>query len=494
MRATLAVAGLCLLAVLGAPTVHAAAPAGFPSFHPGYPPPPDWTGPVFSLSQDYPAEEPAPEAYPWLEIDFETRPFDYLRAVLAYGVEGNVEVDWRVAENTVRPWYHAPWMHTGCGGREFARGMTRERSSRPRELHPDQTEWVDNWAVGIYNAPGGWVLGQVWGGPVPEPTLTDFPLGTVGFKLLFTAATAEEVPYLANSLAWQAHIYPATGDNPCSDPVAERPRVMREMLLLQLDVAIRDERSEETGWVFGTFVYDASQPGESPFDRLVPVGLMWGNDPGVAEEMNREGAFVNPALTESIVNADLVRGDDFPPERAFVTHFGLGGRVNGPVDNPISSCMSCHGLAASPSQVVVPRGVSGPAAYRAADLATFFTNVPPGPIDTGSFVRLDYSLQIGFGIRAHALCTNDPDLEGCGTVAVAMAEAVTEDAAPLEPGAAISREGEALETVVREEEAPPPPAEPVEPEPAPGSRSWLWILLAAVVLLTLLWLVRRKRT
>lgn len=462
----------------------------FPSVHPGYPPPADWAGPVFSLSQAYPPGPPPPEEQPWRDIDFKTDGFRYLRAVLDYAVEGNVEVDWNVASNAVRPWYHAPWMHSGCGGREFARGLTRERSSRPGELHPNQTSFVDNWAVGIYNAPGGFIVGQVWKDhAAPDPAQANFPEGTVGIKLLLTAATPEQAPYLANSLVWQANIYPDTGSNPCSKPLSERPRQMRQLSLLQVDVAVRDSRAEETGWVFGTFIYDAAAEGETVFDRLVPVGVMWGNDPPVLEEMKRDGAFVNAALQQSVVNPELIRGgESWPENRAFVTHFGLGGRVNGPVDNKISSCTSCHGLAAVPSQAVVPSGINRPEDYRDNDFKHFFANVEPGAVNTGAFTRLDYSLQLAFGIRNHAECTGDPAGEGCGPMPeLSAAPPKAVKAMALAAGVEISRGGDPAAA-----EWQAPAAAETGSASSLGIPSWLWIAGGVLILCGLLVLFMKR--
>src|ERR1051326_2926948 len=136
------------------------AAATFPDAH--EPPPGDWTGHVFKLSQDYPSVPPAAADGPWLKFDFRTDPGRYIAAVYAYVLEGNVEADWDVQNNLVRKWYHAPWMHAGDHGREYIRGLTRERTTpRPPagqngELGPAQTACAQNWAVGFFNAPGGY--------------------------------------------------------------------------------------------------------------------------------------------------------------------------------------------------------------------------------------------------------------------------------------------------------------------------------------------------
>ena len=55
------------------------------------------------------------------------------------------------------------------------------------------------------------------------------------------------------------------------------------MRLAQIDFGIRDPRfNGTTGWVYGTFMY-FNDSGAVPADwksKLLPVGLMWGNDHG----------------------------------------------------------------------------------------------------------------------------------------------------------------------------------------------------------------------
>jgi hypothetical protein len=339
-------------------------------------PPANWTGPVFHLSQNYPTALPTPEQYPWKQIDFKTLPMDYLHAVLAYCLEGNVTPsgDFDINQNPVRHWYHAPWMHPN---REFIHGMTSERRSRPGELAPTQTQMWQNWAVGMYNAPGGFVIGRVWANPnAPNPSSAAFPDGTVAFKLLFTQAPASQVPYLANDFEWIADINRiSTGGAP---PVSLR--------LLQIDVAVRDTRADSTtGWVFGTFTYDAQEPGTTPWQRIVPIGLMWGNDP--------TRLFNGQPLIETKINPNL----RMPQHLGY----GVGGqkRLNGPVDNPASSCLSCHSTAAvslNPPRPTIP-GVP-PNNPTHQQLATYFRNIKSGTPFSPGYTSLDDSLQLQVGI------------------------------------------------------------------------------------------------
>lgn len=344
--------------------------AQFPDAHDS--PPAGWTGPVFHLRQDYPQTLPPTGSRPWTSISFKTKPNDYLKAVLGYALEGNKEVDFVVQNNATRGWYHAPWMHAGPSGREFIHGLTHERSSRPRELHPNQTSTFDNWAVSVYNPRGGYTLGRVWKDPdSPNPSAAKFPVGSVSIKLIFTEATVAQVPYLAGSVEWQADVNRASGSGP-------RPTLR----LLQVDVAVRDSRATSTtGWVFGTFVYDGNAPGATPWDRLVPIGLMWGNDPTLVG--------TTQALKETRINADL----EIPQ------HLGFEKRVNGPIDNPRSSCLSCHSTAQIQPDLSKASRDAIPAANASLQtLRLYFRNVKSGvPFDAGA-LSLDYSLQLQNGI------------------------------------------------------------------------------------------------
>jgi hypothetical protein len=331
--------------------------------------PSGWTGPVFKLRQDYPSTKPAVGPKPWKSFNFKTQPIPYLQSVLSYCKEGNVDVDFELKKNTMRNWYHAPWLHTTSNGREFVHGLTGERSSRAHELAPTQTGIFANWAVGFYNAPGGYIIGKVWKDPnSPKPSAAVFPDGTVACKLLFTTAPVSQVPYLQNSFEWQANVSTTSG-GPCS---------IQTVRLLQVDVAIRDSRANSTtGWVFGTFVYDGNVTGATLWDRLVPVGLMWGNDPNVTEETKTSTTH----LTQSYVNPSVG-----PPQ-----HLGRAGRLNGPVDNPKSSCLSCHSTAEWQAlSNTVPD---------ATNVMRWFRNIKATEAFDSGQRSLGYSLQLAVGIE-----------------------------------------------------------------------------------------------
>lgn len=386
----------------------------FPSYNANYPPPSN-APEVFELSQDYP-KTLKEENYPWLKIDFKKNPEEYMKAVLQYSLEGNIEVNFKGQDNKIRKWFHAPWLHddgryapTGeyiGNGREYTHGLTRERSTPKFEIHTLQDVELESWAVGMYNAPGGYAIGQVWNSPAanPNPEKANFPEGTVSCKLLFTDGTVDKVPFLKNTLEWTANIYPC---NPTASSCTNKKRINRTVRLLQIDISIKDKRATDTGWVFGTFMYDASNPGKTVWERMVPVGLSWGDDVKVTTDLNKDGAFINKDIKESYINASLIEIKDKQyKDEAYMRYHGLGGRLNGPVDNPVSSCISCHGQAGVNAKGV-PMAMGDFSKkrtnYPMSSFNLYFTNVKPGSykrtFNGADYTTLDYSLQLSAGIR-----------------------------------------------------------------------------------------------
>lgn len=343
-------------------------------------PPADYKGPVFKLSQDYPQQLPAEENLPWMKYDFKTQMPEYMAAVLDYILDGNVEANFAAQKNETRKWFHAPWLHYGVSGREYTHGLTMERNSRPGELSYGQTKQYQNWGIGMYNPRGAYTLGQVWKDPEnPNVSNVKFPEGAVSFKLLFTEAPVKDVPYLKGSPELTANIYKES-----ASPMPEdMPKSLRNVRLLQIDVAIKDKRATETGWVLGTFVYDGKMNNPNPWRNVKPVGVAWGNDPDVT----RMKAFLGETLKEQTLSRD----PELPPQ-----HLGWGGRLNGPVDNPNSSCMSCHSKAEWPQKDVMPPKTYE---YDSKDFMKWFSNVKGGESYTPGSNSLDYSLQLSEGLK-----------------------------------------------------------------------------------------------
>jgi hypothetical protein len=351
-------------------------------------PPKNSDTPVFHLSKDYPHQPPRPltekcpqDECPWLYINVNFKPqfptkdnpiqppswhgqgWDtYLAAILKYVREGqtddlNNQDGWRIQVNGKTRWYNVPWMaYDPTAGREYVHGTTNERTAGLAELigpthspHPlgiiaGESEdcrkkypfGFESWSVGYYNAYGGYSLGRsIPATGVPQlgehmgslmPAGLPFPEGTMVVKILTSSVPAECITYLKNSPAWQVdrHKYSADKGYQCE-------REVQISHVVQVDVAVADSRSP-IGWVYGTFAYDGDTPGTTFWDHLVPLGLQWGSDPWTFPAVPRT---VSLPIQQSVINPDV---DTFQ-------HLGCQDRLAGPVDNPQSSCTSCHASA-----------------------------------------------------------------------------------------------------------------------------------------------------
>ncbi len=386
----------------------------FPSYDKAFAPSEEWcrNNPdkkVFQLSQNFKqAAKSSDEEFPWKKyaVDLKTDWKNYLFAALRYAYEGNIEKDWFVQENERRKWFHAPWMHTTKNGREFLRGLTQERSSCLKELtegaacEVDESRPIQNWAVSVYNEPGGYYFAKVWqemynagldaSKPNPKPNPKNFgdegfPEGTVAVKLLFTAG---ELDYLKNSPVWEADIN--RGKTP--------PQKMR---LLQIDIAVKDKVSP-TGWIFGTFIHHDDAPemeysgtlaeDKKVWLKMIPVGMIFGNDVGEFPELKEP--------FETFLNETI------PVKQ----HYGCEKRLNGPVDNARSSCISCHALAEVAQDFKPISFKEKMNCETQEDIKFWFKNINPASknADEKTFSKssaarkifsLDYSLQLSKGIE-----------------------------------------------------------------------------------------------
>ncbi|WP_371180619.1 hypothetical protein [Xanthomonas sacchari] len=375
-----------------------AASAGrFPDF--GYAPPATYKGPLFQLSQDYPQQPPSgplPAFFQKLPKPL-TNDFEawrgYADAVKTYCLEGNVESDWYVQNNKVRRWYHAPWQHYGPLGREGVHGLTKEAQIQVKQLAPTQLTSGQTFAVGIYNDVGAYTFGQVWKDPQnPDPSFTTKPNtfrdGTVVCKALFADVDLSQVPFLQNPVLWNAWV---------TNSFKSADRAFKQVALIQMDFAVRDSRVPGTGWIFGTFQYNGAVSGKPGWQNLVPVGVMFGNDPQNTgnDYTNKQPTQtrINPRILQSAINANV---KELPP-----THLGWNGRLNGPVDNPISSCMSCHMTAESPQLSPMNPTFQAPdkvPPVGSKEWMRWFQNVPAGQPFDAAAKSTDYSLQLAGGI------------------------------------------------------------------------------------------------
>lgn len=361
---------LLLSACNGTPTEEPgeSASAPDPFALPAPPPSSVYDGPLFAMSADYPRDtDPAPEQQ-WRDALAEgpltvENANAYLLAAKAHIADDMKTLlfdypEWDAAE---AGWYTQPWeasirepIHGTFVGSTFDEDMFPESG-----LKGEMTTHV----LTLYDEVAGRSLGNVWGDtaldPVPaiESGGQQIPEGGIVVKPAFTTADGALWPPMEGAYPWEIYAKPGDGSS--------GPPELQEVSLFQFDIIVKDSvAAPKTQWVFGTLVYDKDAPGDD-WDKMVPLGVMWGNDPDVIspETCNPTApigdASACPELSETWINPSA-------PAYAKET-LGWGGRLSGPNDGAVdtnaaiqtagggstaydgryamSSCMSCHGPA-----------------------------------------------------------------------------------------------------------------------------------------------------
>ncbi len=376
--------------------------------------------PLFRLKTDFPQEKP--EAMPaFFSIDFKAEPLKYIEAVRDYAFEGNLP-DWDPFRNKTRNWYHIPWLHpttTGSnayppnGGTEGFRGLIKEAPVGAYQLGPDEVGVKGDYsvyAVTLINDMAGYAMYRMWKDPEnPNPKALDkrypeggFPEGTVFAKLLFTDAPkgTDKVDYLVNPLQWKAYI--------TNNFWVDSTRSVNTVNLLQMDISVRDPRADRsptnpqgTGWVFGTFCYNGKLDNANKFMNLVPVGLMWGNDPDNKVNMTNPFPPIRTVVNDDLKETVIFESVNLPPQ-----HLGWNGRLNGPADLNTVSCLSCHNAAQYPQITslvpdgAVPDGGQAPPIPGGTEAwMKWFQNLDCGTSLDDRVYSTDFSFQVAIALQ-----------------------------------------------------------------------------------------------
>lgn len=475
-------------------------PWQFPDYHMqgNFEFPSTFTGQPFELSQSYPTQEPpyASDEYGWLDVDVtnldattdEGAALEYLEAVQDYVYRDNIENGW--TPDPANPlWFHAPWLDSGGNGREYIHGLTHELDIEPSLIGgvDDGDKRYSTWAVAAYNDRGAYGFGQVWCQPdapvltalQPDPKQANsFLNGTVVWKLLFTTAppTDPNMSYLEGTEIWDADIW--VDNDHMTDPPKDRPRLhtideIGKVHLIQMDVAVRDDRLPY-GWAFGTFTYSADWEGDTVWQRMAPVGLQWGNDPGVTPQDLENGT---RTLRQSWIDERVADKARFPGN-----HLGWGGRLAGPVDNQGSSCMSCHQTSGDPQAPILAEVPQGQTLTDGIKLA-WFVNVPAGvPFGDPNRISTDYSLQMSMGYQNWMTATCDPAV-------IEATESARGDS--VTPPADVARDAcsELRDEFERADRAQAVLAGAPGGTSSPSTWTWVLIVLGVGVVLLLPWMI-----
>lgn len=312
-----------------------------------------YNNPLFVLSHDYPTAVKSVDNPSWQESlrgkpISESNVFAYMDALKKY-IEPNIvpffkdNKKWTAAKYG---WFNEPWM----GSEREAILGTYLGNGNGANMFKSLKEDEAGYALVLYDSTAAYTVGQIWGKTGQKVNLANdaaqFKEGSVIVKFAFSNINYPNWPVMKDAQTFSIYDTIATKENP------KLGYQIRKVSFFQMDVIVKDSKTApKTGWVYSTFVYDMNAKGTF-WDKMVPLGAMWGNDPDVKSPI----APPYPKLYETVINPNA-------PSYSTET-LGWGGRLSGPNDGavaqeavdintgkkyknlPVSSCMSCH----SPAQ------------------------------------------------------------------------------------------------------------------------------------------------
>ncbi|WP_413290109.1 hypothetical protein [Bdellovibrio sp. HCB337] len=309
--------------------------------------------PLFKLRADYNRNPQRPDPKPWAGLDLkdQRQALKFTLLVQKYFYENMAnqnpnkrDFNFIAQNNKQRYWCHMPWMHVGAAGREAIHGMTKERDLVPSKRIPTYQNATpgSNWGVAYFNGEGCDAIGEVFGSqgnhrPEPDFTKSTFRDGTVITKMLFTTARFSEIEH---AYKWRATV---------SD-VGSTERSVQDVRHIQMDIAVKDLSLKGTDptlghWIMAGFYYDPNYDFEKELKAVLGEENPLKSIPNLPKELLKmrpigvQTGFDSPEKNESLI---------FPGAYAN----GSGGRLNGPADNPKTSCLGCHAAAGTGASMI----------------------------------------------------------------------------------------------------------------------------------------------
>lgn len=389
----------------------ATANGAFQNHRDSVPSPQQYDGPLFVLSHDYPTTAKSIENPSWQQA-LQGKPISeqnalvYMDSLKTY-VAPNVlpffsnNKEWTAAKYG---WFNEPWLGSS---REAILG-TYLGNGNPAHMFKSLQEDESGYVLVLYDSTAAYTVGQIWGKTGQKVNLANdaaqFKEGSVIVKLAFSNINYPQWPVMQNAQTFSIY------DTITTTADTQKGYKVRTVSFFQMDVIVKDSKTApKTGWVYSTFVYDKDAKG-SPWDKMVPLGAMWGNDP----EVNSPIQPPYPKLYETVIN----------PKAPFYSKetLGWGGRLSGPNDGAVaqvavdvntgktyknlalSSCMSCH----SPAEDAISSFLL-PAPFPKSTDTAFYVYTPGSekwklwfrdnygnvPFDSGQ-VALDYDMVMAF--------------------------------------------------------------------------------------------------
>jgi len=218
----------------------------------------------------------------------------------------------------------------------------------------DATGTLQNHSITWYDPWGSFALSSVFGAPSPgvgDSTKQQMVDGSVLVKMAVLTPYADGTswPTVETAPAWPVYRPPVgVSTDYCKNPDPAAFKLLSTRLI-QFDIILKSSYyAPKSEWVFATWLFDPDAKGAQPLDKFTLLGVMWGNDPGIAQK-----DLCTPVrpLQENWINPGT-------PEYGY-QQLGWGCRLAGPIDIArrtatfsdgttcttarVSSCMSCHG-------------------------------------------------------------------------------------------------------------------------------------------------------
>src|SRR5260221_504782 len=369
-----------------------------------------YNDPLFALSHDYPTAV-TPVTNPSWQRALNGQPisesnvFKYMDSLKSYVAPRVLPFFTNNTKWTAEKygWFQEPWL----GSQREAILGTYQGNGNPANMFKTLKEDEAGYVLVLYDSVSAYTMGQIWGKTGVKVNLannaTQFPESSVIVKLAFSNVNYPKWPVMKDAQTFSIYDTIATKADPRTG------YQIRKVSFFQMDVIVKDVKTApKTGWIYSTFVYDKDAKG-SLWDKMVPLGAMWGNDPRVNSPLTPP----YPKLSETIINPKA-------PVYSKET-LGWGGRLSGPNDGAVaqeavdiktgkkyqnlalSSCMSCHLPAQDTLKSFLLPGAfpnpSGPLYVHTPGSAEwnlwFRDNNGSTPFDAGQ-VAMDYDMVMAF--------------------------------------------------------------------------------------------------
>ena len=326
-------------------------PTPFQDNNGALPPPDKYSGPLFQLNHAWPTKSLGKfQNAPW-QAAIHNGPITtqnaaaYAAALKAF-VAPNAQqlianyANWNAEKGH---WYNEPWLGSV---REAIHG-TYSAGEFGTSIFPGTglTVTFNTHVVTYYDERAAYTLYKVWKASAMNPAVvtanTQFDEGAVIVKAAAFVSEDQTKEYnwwtaMNGAQVWPLYVPVA--------PLGQEPQPAPQVwagYVAQFDIIVKDSQSApKTGWVYMTLVYDSTVQG-NVWDKMVPLGVQWGNDPQATAD-----------------GQPLMENWNNPSAPLYSTQtLGWGGRLSGPNDGarndiayggkaytnaPDSSCMSCH--------------------------------------------------------------------------------------------------------------------------------------------------------